>query len=554
MKNKVLLVLFSLIFAVSCQTSNKPNGDENMQQIEIPETGKLPVIITPESNKYCTTWASSQYETEAHNMPPASLKNNSIRQVVRTSTGANKIRVKFSNRIGESPLEIKAAHIAYADGQGTGKIKTDTDTRITFNNGQNSVTIPAYSEVYSDVFEFDFPALTELAISTYFGNMPKKLTGHPGSRTNSFIETGYALSNEKFSPMLRTDHWYVIAGIEEYDPQEKKLVVCLGDSITDGRGTTNDLQNRWTDHLATKLQNNDATKNVAVVNMGIGGTLVTSSGTERFDRDVINQPGVSYCIVLYGVNDLIYANMNANTLIDCYKRLIKKAHKNNILVYGGTILPFKGNGDWTQNKENNRLAVNKWILETKPEDGGFDAAFDFASVMKAENDERLPESFQNDSLHPTAKLYERMTNAITDLSLFTKTANFAPAAGDNSYNALNITSFNYKLPVTLNANDSVTVNVKGKNDGSSGFRIYLINNKIDVNCANGIYEGFKNGGKDYKSGDFDITFTLTAKDPCNMLMIKGPAYGANIDDVTFSYVSVTINGNKTEFDPAEDVL
>ena len=149
----------------------------------------------------------------------------------------------------------------------------------------------------------------------------------------------------------------------------KKTIVCFGDSITDGSGSTDDKQNRWPDLLSTKLHLNLETSDIAVVNKGIGGNKITTQGLERFSYDVLEVKGVSHIIVLYGVNNINNYNSTSSDLISAYKQIIYKAHKNNIYIYGGTILPYGKYGKWNEEREKSRQETNDWIRTTKKEDG-----------------------------------------------------------------------------------------------------------------------------------------------------------------------------------------
>jgi len=377
---------------------------------------------------YSGTWASSQYSAEG-NMPNVSLRNSSIRQIVRTSVEGEYLRFHFSNFLGNSNLELRSVHVAKSASQGTGKIIKDTDTVITFD-GKESVTIPAQKEITSDTIKFSAPALTELAVTIYYGNIPNTMTSHVASRANSFIESGNAVSKESISTNNKTLHWYTLSAIDVFVNKNKdyKAVVCFGDSITDGRGVTNDKNNRWTDILATRLQQNPATKNIGVLNQGIGATTVAGTyynptspaGQARFEKDVLKQTNVKYLIILYGVNDILYNNSNAQTIINVYKDLIKKAHNNGIKVFGGTILPFGKNSGFNSNKESQRTTVNNWIMNTPASQGGFDGYIDFASAVADKSNKQWLNTnwnFENDGLHQNAFGYEDMDKAI-DLNLF----------------------------------------------------------------------------------------------------------------------------------------
>ena len=424
MKNKKCIpiaVIASILLLAGCKTMDtkteaQPQQTDETQKIGPEDSGTMPSLVEQGTKTYCGTWASSQYLTESNNMPPAALSCSSLRQTIRTSISGDAIRVSFSNRCGESEVQLKSVHIAQSAGYG--KIVPATDTVVTFN-GERSVTIPAYGEVQSDTFAFALPATTDMTITIYFGSVPNKLTGHPGSRTTSFIMLGNMVSKERFSVVSSTDHWYFISAIDVLSSEKKSTVVCFGDSITDGRGTTTNAQNRWTDGLATKLQQNEATKNIGVLNQGIGGTLVSGSGVQRFQRDVLSQCGVKYMIMLYGINDIIYANASSSAIINVYKNLIAQAHKAGIVAYGCTILPFGKCGDYSEKREAVRTEVNAWIRSTSSTDGGFDSYIDFDAVMKDPAAEKNTLAAYNcgDGLHPSPAGYQKMADTI-DVSLF----------------------------------------------------------------------------------------------------------------------------------------
>ena len=130
-------------------------------------------------------------------------------------------------------------------------------------------------------------------------------------------------------------------------------------------------------------------------------------------------------MVLYGVNVI---NANENEIISAYKKIINIAHKRNILIYAGTIMPFSQykRHKWTLNKEKVRTEVNNWIRNTKPEDGGFDAFFDYDYFLKDPlNETRLNEIYDSgDGIHPSTEGLKKMVETIKDFNLFIKSPQF----------------------------------------------------------------------------------------------------------------------------------
>jgi hypothetical protein len=221
------------------------------------------------------TWSTSQQLTEPHNLPPdPGLAGNTLRQIVRVSRGGERIRVRFSNAFGDEPMTIGAVHLARSLGDGA--IEPQTDHPLTFG-GRPGVTIPAGGDVVSDPLPFTLDPLTDVALTIHFGAVSSTVvTGHPGSRTTSYLVEGEAVSAPDMEGAARTDHWVVIAGIDVADA-DGEVVVILGDSITDGRGSGTNRQNRWPDVLARRLQADERTRHVGVLNAGIGGNCVLSA-------------------------------------------------------------------------------------------------------------------------------------------------------------------------------------------------------------------------------------------------------------------------------------
>ena len=497
----------------------------------------------PNESTYCATWSSSQYLTEPNNMPPIPLSNNSIRQIVHISVSSPTIRLKLSNIVGDSNLEIKGVSIANSVSQGSGEIDLLTLTQITFDR-KESVVIPAYSEVYSDPFYYPLKVQSEVAISIYFGEVPSKLTSHAGSRTFSFIEQGNKINEKKFSPDNKTAHWYIISAIEVSSYPTKKAVVCFGDSITDGRGSTDDKQNRWTDVLSKKLYLNDGTINLATVNAGIGATLVTTNAQERFERDVINITGSTYIIVLYGVNDVLFSNSKAENIIEAYKALITKAHKNNKFIFGGTILPFGTNSNYNEEREKVRQEVNNWIRNAGKDKEGFDYCFDFDKLTRDSNDEKSlsKECDSGDGLHPSPEGYVKMVEAIDNLKVFTVDPEFE---GENDLEIKDKIGLKFKLDFNLEKDEEVKIKVEGRSKGSYGFRI--LTNDDEGNKTSDYYYTGK-----IENGSFEINTSLKVNEISNYLVIRRPMSTINIDKIILSNVEIEAKSGKKSFSPKKE--
>ncbi|MBO7045151.1 MAG: SGNH/GDSL hydrolase family protein [Prevotella sp.] len=376
------------------------------------------------------TWGTAPQLVERHNNPPSpGLANNSLRQIVQVSIGGKKVRLKLTNEFSQEATEIKAIELAYAKTAGSDSEIDESSTVCLTFDGKASVEIPAGGKVVSDPVNFRLRDRENVAITIHYGSASStSVSGHPGSRTTSYLKAG---NTTDFSDAIKTDHWYNILALEVEAPKKAGAVAILGNSITDGRGSTTNHQNRWADVLSRRLLGNKATRQVGVLNMGIGGNCVLGGGlgpaaVNRYQRDLFGQEGVKWIILFEAVNDLGYARngeQTAQRIIEVYKQIIREAHQKGIRVFGATITPFKGNNYYSESHEKGRQTLNQWIRTTKMLDGVID--FDQA-VRNPQDTEAMQQQFlfENDWLHLNAKGYETMGNCI-DLNLFTKTGPIA---------------------------------------------------------------------------------------------------------------------------------
>jgi lysophospholipase L1-like esterase len=369
--------------------------------------------------RWVGTWSCAPYAAGNNTPPSPYLANNTLRQIIRVSIGGDTLCVKFSNGTCATPVTMNSVNIAVST-NGTGSaIDASTIKHLKFN-GNTGVTMNAYTTVTSDPIAFPLTPGMRLAISIYYGQCETSadMTHHYGSRTDSYILTGNQTSSADFAGATIVERWYTINTIDVLaETNTTAAIAALGNSITDGYGLHGGLQNRWTDVFSEKLLNNPNTANVGVLNLGIGATNVAgagaTTGATRYQQDILNQSGLRWIIIFYGVND-IGANASSTTIINAYKRMITDAHVQNIRVYGATITPFNGSNYFSAAHEAVRGEVNKWIRTA----GNFDCFIDFDKVIRDTTDTtRLQAPFSNDWLHPNAAGYKLLGESI-DLNLF----------------------------------------------------------------------------------------------------------------------------------------
>jgi len=389
--------------------------------------GALVAIATPSQPDgfWVGTWGAAPQLTEPKNLPPApGLSDSTLRQIVHVSIGGSRLRVRFSNAFGSDPVEITGATVAAAGDRGA--IHPDSSRPLSFG-GLPTVTIAPGALAVSDPVEFELPPLADLAVTMHFGQVSRDVTGHPGARCTSYLQQGDWVSAATLPAPVTIEHWYILSGVEVWAEHPGGVLAILGDSITDGRGSTTDRNRRWPDDLAHRLQADPRTAGIGVLNQGIGGNRLQHDGLgpsalTRLDRDVLAQSGVRWLIVLEGVNDIGTAPPDdqaaiVREVIGAYEQIIRRAHDHHIRVYGATITPFGKSFYSSPASETARQAVNDWIRTS----GQFDAVIDFDTAVRDPADpSRLSASLDcGDHLHLSDKGYEVLAEAV-DLDLFTR--------------------------------------------------------------------------------------------------------------------------------------
>ena len=300
------------------------------------------------------TWATAPQTVVRSFMPYNNcMTNRSVRQVVKVSIGGNVIRLKLSNIYSMQPVEIRSIYIAHA--KDSFAIDAKTAQYFKFGNSYKTV-IPAGKQIVSDALKFNLRNLERVAITINYTSAPEVPTVHMGSRTTSYIMKGVTNAHSNFAKAFRENHWYNISGIDVYTMSNNmSAIAIIGNSITDGKCSTDNAQNRWPDVMSEMLQLKHKITNQGVLNLGIGNNRVTVPGgfgalaKERFDRDILMQSGVKKVVIFEGVNDIGAARSGssetvARQIIESIQGMVKKAKARKMKVYLGTITPFKGAG------------------------------------------------------------------------------------------------------------------------------------------------------------------------------------------------------------------
>ena len=378
-----------------------------------------------QTRDWVTTWATALQIAEPHNNPPApGLAGNSFRQIVQVSIGGKSLRLHLSNLFNEDETEILGVEIARAATMGASpEILPGSTVELTFG-GCRSFTMAPGEEVVSDPVRFKLAERENLAITIHYGKISAtRLTSHPGSRTTSYIAAGN--TTDFSAPVAKTDHWYTISAIDVKPRRRSAAIAVLGDSITDGRGTTTNGQDRWTDQLSRSLLSDRRTRNLSVLNFGLGGNCILRGGNgptaqSRYRRDLFGPRGVKYVILFEGTNDLGGSRdgvATAEQIKAVFRDIIREAHERGIRVIGATVTSAVGSFYQREGEhEKGRQALNAWIRES----GEFDGVIDFDKITAGPDDPtRINPAFlfENDWLHLNADGYRLMGTSI-DRSLF----------------------------------------------------------------------------------------------------------------------------------------
>lgn len=289
------------------------------------------------------------------------------------------------------------------------------------------MTLKQGAVAVSDPVDLRIPELGDLAISLWIQDSIRTTTRHSAAHQRSFVSArGDFTSAATLSPDTTITAWLWLSGVDVTNAQATGVVVAIGNSITDGSGTTLNANARWPDVLARRLLGAREPRK-GIVNAGIGGNRLLGLNTgpsalARFDRDVLMQPGATHVILLEGINDILRSPPDTVTVGDMifgYKQLITRAHDHGLIIYGATLTPIGGLvRSMTPGASVKRTALNEWIRTSGMFDGVID--FDAATRDPAQPDRFLPAFDSGDHLHPSDAGYKAMGESI-DLALFRRT-------------------------------------------------------------------------------------------------------------------------------------
>lgn len=375
-------------------------------------------------------------------VPPTGVTvfdDETIRQVVHTSVAGGRLRIRLTNELGEQPLRVGEVHVGTRAGTTGTDVDPASDRTVRFS-GRRAITIPAGAPAVSDPVRLRMPALSDLVVSTYLPDPTPATTLNAFAFQENVVAEGNVTGAESVDPTATNTRWHFLSGVSvRAASRDAAAIVALGDSITNGANTEVNANHRYPDFLARRLNRSPGLRDRGVLNLGVAGNRLLhdpnppagnpaegyaaffgESALRRFDRDVLAQPGVRYVIVLLGVNDLghpgtsapLSETVTAGEIIAGHRQLIARAHVAGLRIYGGTILPFKGDtlGFYSRENERKRQRVNRWIRHG----GEYDAVVDFDAAMRdPARPRRLRTAYDSgDHLHPNDLGMAAMARAV----------------------------------------------------------------------------------------------------------------------------------------------
>ena len=344
------------------------------------------------------------------------LTHKTVRIIVRPTISGKTVRIKLENTQATTPVTFLRAFIGEL-GAGAALVP-GTNRQLTFG-GKAGLTLAAGSQTgdsaFSDPARFRVGAFTRLAVSLEVATVTE-VSGHQLALATNYMADGAAgadTSGAGFTPVPNNAGnfpAYWVAAVDVASSHAPGTIVTFGDSITDGRCSTQDSAgvihpdqyNRWPDVLAARLQALMGKRAPAVANEGIAGNRIVSGGNgppalTRVGRDVLDRAGLRWVIFFEGTND-ITGNATAATVIAGTQTIIDAVHAKGIPIIGVSVVPrgrTAARGGWNSDFEAQRLVVNHW-MHTQ---ANFDALIEYGALLQGPIIADAPTNVA-ESLHP----------------------------------------------------------------------------------------------------------------------------------------------------------
>lgn len=371
-------------------------------------------------SKWVTVWGNAT--SIADHRPETYAKDLTLRYPVKCAFGGNSVKLHFSNFCGTEPVTLSTVTVAPAISDREINLK---DARLVTFGGNESVTIGAGEEIVSDEISFRVKPLGKVSVSIYLKDftLMRSAVVIKGPLTRGFYSVGNC-SLTSVLPLERTrstDTFYFFTGLDLLTDDDKRAVICYGDSIT---------SQSWPDYLAMQCMD-DPYNTTAVIRRAASGTRILREyncikyesyglcGKRRFEREISTVSGADTVIIQQGINDIIHpvgTEINpfrpmsdlpeTKELESGIKYYIDIAKKYGLKVFLGTLLPIYGWRTFAPFREEMRNEFNDWLRKAENAEG----VIDFDERLR---NRRAPCEFaqgfdSGDHLHPSEEAYKAM--------------------------------------------------------------------------------------------------------------------------------------------------
>ncbi|GAB2786816.1 SGNH/GDSL hydrolase family protein [Streptomyces daliensis] len=374
------------------------------------------------------TWGTAPAPAAPDGISREGFEDRTLRMVAHTSVGGDSLRLRFSHAYGTTPLTLGRTTVALSQPGSPASAVPGSLREVTFDGGAKGTTVAAGTEKHSDPLGFDVPAGSDLLVSVHLPRATGPVTWHWLAHQHTYLSgPGDHAAEDGAESFTSTEtSWFFLTGVDVRGSEARGTIVALGDSQTDGGGSTVDGNGRWTDAFARRLADTPATRGTGVLNKGLGGNRVLRDGQEtdrpqrgtsalgRFERDVLGQSGVRGAVLYEGINDLqLEPFATADEVVAGLRTIAARLRAEGVPVVVGTLTPFKGSPLWTPEAERARVAVNE-RLRSPDASADFDAVADFdAAVRDPADPERVRAGFDSgDHIHLNDDGYRAVAGAV----------------------------------------------------------------------------------------------------------------------------------------------
>lgn len=381
-------------------------------------------MIMNEQKHFDSHWLGSWFASQTYfdgKFAEERFKDQTIRMIIHPHAFGSKIRLKFSNIYGSEPVVFGKVTVGLSTKDG-GTV-SGTGRQVTLD-GQFTIVIPAGEEIYTDPVDLHINEHVDVAVSVYVPESTRTSTWHFSPPRSTYVAEGNHTddnSTDFFQNKIHSYYW--LSGMEVLTQDEHfRVIVTLGDSITEGSTSTQDANYRWPDIFFERLHRENPAYPISVLNAGIVGNQILKNGPEvdlpmggesvlsRLDRDLFSHSGITDVIFLEGINDIGLGNATADQIIGGMKQLAAKVHERGLRIFAGTLLPFGGAPYYSHEKELTRQEVNRWIRTNEVFDGIID--FNTALADPQHPEQLLPAYDFGDHLHPCDAGFKALADCI----------------------------------------------------------------------------------------------------------------------------------------------